>query len=336
MGNNPVMGIDPDGEFVWFIPIAVGIISGGINVAANWGAIQAAGGGWAAMGAAASSFGVGFAAGALSTAGATALAPIILPALGTGFLGGAALGAVGGGIGGFISGAGNTWLNGGSFGQGLAAGGIGIASGAGLGALTGGTFSGLKSVFQGRDFWTGAIKNFRQPTLNLNQSNVNVNQNFPARTAPGVEPQVAGRGPGGGGNVGGGGNGGGGGSLMEGSMAIDIEMGRVGTNGGNNVLNLTTSSRSLAPSRTYSIYRSNGQLYKFGVTDANLARYEQSLKEAGKGAFGKFSSVMPKSQAHLMEKYLRSLHFNTTGQYALPGMKVPYPVNFNTGLRIRP
>jgi hypothetical protein len=101
-------------------------------------------------------------------------------------------------------------------------------------------------------------------------------------------------------------------------------------------IRLTTSSKSLAPLRTYSIYDGSGQLYKFGVTDANLARYGQSLRQAGPGAYGKFSSIMPKNQAHIMEKYLRSLHYNSTGQYALPGMKIPYPVNFNTGLPIRP
>jgi hypothetical protein len=38
----------------------------------------------------------------------------------------------------------------------------------------------------------------------------------------------------------------------------------------------------------------------------------------------------------MMEKYLRSLYYNSTGQYALPGMKVPYPVNLNTGIPIKP
>lgn len=101
-------------------------------------------------------------------------------------------------------------------------------------------------------------------------------------------------------------------------------------------INLTTSSKSIAPSRTYTIYDGSGQLYKFGVTDENLVRYGQSLKEAGPGAYGKVSGVMEKSEAHIMEKYLRSLQYNSTGQYALPGMKYPYPVNFETGLRIKP
>ncbi len=102
------------------------------------------------------------------------------------------------------------------------------------------------------------------------------------------------------------------------------------------VINLTTSSQSTAPSRTYTIFDGSGQLYKFGVTDANLVRYGQSLKQAGPGSYGRYSSIVPKKEAHILEKYLRSLHFNSTGQYTLPGMKVPYPVNFSTGLPIKP
>jgi hypothetical protein len=103
-----------------------------------------------------------------------------------------------------------------------------------------------------------------------------------------------------------------------------------------NPIKLTTSSGSLAPSRTYTIYNRFGELQKFGVTDANLVRYGQSLKSAGPGAYGKFSSIMYKGKAHTMERYLRSLQFNSTGQYALPDMKYPYPINFNTGLPVKP
>ena len=98
---------------------------------------------------------------------------------------------------------------------------------------------------------------------------------------------------------------------------------------------LTTSSKSLANSRTYTIYDGSGDLFKFGVSDANLLRYNQSLKLAGPGSYGKYSSIMPKKTAHIMEKYLRSLHYNSTGQWTIPGMKVPYPIDFNTGLSIK-
>lgn len=99
---------------------------------------------------------------------------------------------------------------------------------------------------------------------------------------------------------------------------------------------MTTSSGSLAPSRTYTIYDGTGRLYKFGVTDVKLVRYNQSLLEAGPGATGKYSSPMFKGKAHSTERYLRSLQFKSTGQYSLPGMKYPYPINFDTGLKIKP
>jgi len=101
-------------------------------------------------------------------------------------------------------------------------------------------------------------------------------------------------------------------------------------------ITLTTSSKSNAPSRVYSIYDGQEELYKFGVTDANLGRFGQSIKQAGPGAYGKYSQIMPKYQAHIMEKYLRSLHFHSTGVWRLDGMKIPYPVDFDTGLPIKP
>ncbi len=101
-------------------------------------------------------------------------------------------------------------------------------------------------------------------------------------------------------------------------------------------IKFTTSSKSLAPSRTYAIYDEFGELYKFGVTDKNLGRYMQSLKEAGPGSTGKYSGIMTKQEAHMMEKYLRSLHYNSTGQYTLPGMKIPYPRDFDTMTPIKP
>ena len=99
---------------------------------------------------------------------------------------------------------------------------------------------------------------------------------------------------------------------------------------------LTTSSKSLKPSRNYTIYNSKGELRKFGVSDADLIRSEKSLMEAGPGSYGKYSDIVPKYQAHINEKYLRSLHYNSTGTYTLPGMKIPYPVNLRTGIRIKP
>lgn len=104
---------------------------------------------------------------------------------------------------------------------------------------------------------------------------------------------------------------------------------------GDEAIELATSSVSMAPSRTYTIYDGTGNLYKFGVTDEGLKRYSQSLTEAGPNSFGRYSSVMPKFEAHSLEKYLRSLQFNSTGQWVLPGMKIPYPVDFTTLKPIR-
>ncbi|SFF27015.1 hypothetical protein SAMN04488541_10232 [Thermoflexibacter ruber] len=61
----------------------------------------------------------------------------------------------------------------------------------------------------------------------------------------------------------------------------------------------------------------------------------EAIDEMGAN-FGKakFSYIMPKNQAHLMEKYLRSLHYTSTGQWRLDGMKVPFPHDLNTGKRI--
>ncbi|MEO1030035.1 MAG: DUF6443 domain-containing protein [Bacteroidota bacterium] len=99
---------------------------------------------------------------------------------------------------------------------------------------------------------------------------------------------------------------------------------------------MTTSSGQLKLSVTYTIYNRFDELYKFGVSDFRLDRYNESLLEAGPGAYGKFSRPMFKGKAHAYEKYLRSLHYNTTGQWALPGMIKPYPVDFDTMKRIKP
>ncbi len=100
-------------------------------------------------------------------------------------------------------------------------------------------------------------------------------------------------------------------------------------------IELTTSSKSLKPSRNYTIFDEKGEVYKFGVTDPNLKRYGISLKEAGPNSTGIFSDIKPKYEAHISEKYMRSLYFNSTGKYFLEGMKIPFPVNFDTGLRIK-
>ena len=56
MGNNPVMYVDPNGEFVWAIPIAIGAA---MNVVGNWDHISNAGNFWDGVGLAAGYAGVG-------------------------------------------------------------------------------------------------------------------------------------------------------------------------------------------------------------------------------------------------------------------------------------
>ncbi|MCY2962142.1 MAG: polymorphic toxin-type HINT domain-containing protein, partial [Planctomycetota bacterium] len=101
-------------------------------------------------------------------------------------------------------------------------------------------------------------------------------------------------------------------------------------------LGMGTSSTSSAPSRVYTIYV-NGSFHKFGVTDAAGKRLREVVRSLGDVEIAiSVSKEMPKYRAHMIEKYLRSLHFNSTGQWHLPGMKYPFPVDFSTGLPIPP
>ncbi len=102
------------------------------------------------------------------------------------------------------------------------------------------------------------------------------------------------------------------------------------------ITTLTTSSKMTIPRVVYTISLPDATLYKFGVSDPELERAYQSLDAAPPGSTMTISNVMPKNDAHLMEKYLRSLQFNSTGQWQLPGMKVPYPIDFTTGKPIGP
>jgi len=100
-------------------------------------------------------------------------------------------------------------------------------------------------------------------------------------------------------------------------------------------IDLGTSSKKMNPSRVYTIYDDNGNLYKFGVTDENLNRLGEVPGKLPKTYKYRVSrTVFPKFKAHIMEKYLRSLHFASTGQWRLEGMKIPHPHNLTTGVKI--
>jgi hypothetical protein len=133
--NNPLMFTDPDGEFIVdamligaFINAAIQTATGNVN---NVGDFFLAAGIGAVSGTAGAGVGA-LVSGALSTA----------TTFGGAVLNGAAVGAAGGFAGGFVGGAGNAWMGGANFGQGilsgLNAGAYSAAGGAILGGVSGG------------------------------------------------------------------------------------------------------------------------------------------------------------------------------------------------------
>ena len=183
MGNVPVMGVDPDGNVAWFVPLIIGAalnvgsqaLAGNINnfwdglgyaaIGAASGALGAgiANGVSAALGGA-SSFGAGFAS-AFSANGTLAAAG--LTGVGSSFFNGAAIGASAGFSAGFTSGFGNAVVGGktNALGKGINTGFIGGL----LGGLIGGISQGIDAVKDGRRFFDGATV----------QNNVIADRNLP-------------------------------------------------------------------------------------------------------------------------------------------------------------
>ena len=145
MGNNPVMGVDPDGEWVHIVIGAV--IGGAINlgIKAYQGDINSWGDGFAA-------FGIGAAAGAVGAA--TGGAAFLAAGGGAAGAGGFAAGAVGGMVGSAasmpIQSAGNSLYFGDPF-MTAEQYGIGILAG----GLIGGTLNGINASAHGKGFWKG-------------------------------------------------------------------------------------------------------------------------------------------------------------------------------------
>jgi RHS repeat-associated protein len=131
-GNSPGMYIDPDGEWVWLIPVVMGAINSGMQSYMNGGSFWQG----AAIGAAAGLIGVGVGAGVSAIVGQS-----------SGFLGG----AISGFAGGFAGSASGAWMSGANFGDGLKAGLVG----GGIGAAMGGLVGGANAVENGGNFWTG-------------------------------------------------------------------------------------------------------------------------------------------------------------------------------------
>ena len=166
--NNPLKYTDPDGEWAHLV---IGALIGGIvNLATNWSSINTFGEGLAY-------FGIGAAAGALSAGVGMGVSSLIGGGtFGAGFLGttaaktavtsfasGSVIGASSGLTGGFVTGAGNLWMQGANFAQGLWNGTKAGVKGAFWGAIGGGLGGGIDAALDGRDFLSGdvIIKNSR-------------------------------------------------------------------------------------------------------------------------------------------------------------------------------
>ena len=172
--NNPLKYTDPSGEF-WHIVIGAAIGGtvnwlahghefswkgfGYFNVGALAGAATAAVGGGMSSAMAGGSFWAG--------AGGTSAAMSVTSS----FASGAAIGATTGAIGGTITEAGNAWMGGATFGQGVLKGFIGGNISGLAGGLIGGVAGGISAVSDGRDFWTGheweTIADYKLPNGDL-------------------------------------------------------------------------------------------------------------------------------------------------------------------------
>jgi hypothetical protein len=158
------MYTDPSGEWIHLV---IGAVIGGImNVAMNAKNIDNF---WHGLG----YFGIGAAAGVLGAGiGAGTSSAVVGGSFGAGFIGssaaltstgfaaGMASGLCSGLSSGFVLGAGNSWMQGGSFGQGVFSGFRAGVMGGVTGGLSGGIMGGLDALSRGRDFWTGSFKQY--------------------------------------------------------------------------------------------------------------------------------------------------------------------------------
>lgn len=139
--NNPLRYTDASGEFMNIV--IAGLVSGVYNLG-----MQGAKGQIHSLKDGLLSFGVGALAGALGERVRNSVG-------GVGFFSGATSGALGGFTSGAILEAGNAWISGSSFTQGLGAGLKGGLTGAVIGAIVEGAFSGINSTNHGGNFFTG-------------------------------------------------------------------------------------------------------------------------------------------------------------------------------------
>ena len=159
MGNSPVMGVDPDGEF-WNLIIGAAI-GGTINWATHGAKFNAQGLKYFGVGALAGALSAGIGAGVnVAMAGGSFGAGFAGPAAGissTGFVAGAATGASAGFTNGIISGTGNGLLGGQTFNQSLEEGLKGGLKQGLAGGITGGIFGGIDAMKKDVNFFTGKV-----------------------------------------------------------------------------------------------------------------------------------------------------------------------------------
>ena len=151
--NNPFKYTDPDGEWIFLVPVIIGAMYGtyqGLAMGAAKGAT-----GWSMVSYALGGAGIGAVAGLGAAAGGAAVG-VYLSSVGItgGIIGGGITGLAGGAIGGAINGFGMTGLGGGSFKQALSAALVQGLVGAAMGGFLGGAI-GAGSVPKGSNIWNG-------------------------------------------------------------------------------------------------------------------------------------------------------------------------------------
>jgi len=180
IGGNPVINVDPDGEFI--IPaIMIGIM---INTALHSGQINNFGDwlGYAAVGAASGALGAGIGAGVgsalMGTGFSAGFSGASTAAAASGFGAGFVSGAAGGFSAGFVSGFGNTAMAGGNLSAMLNTGIKEGLIGAGIGGVGGGIVGGINAINNNKNFWTGQNRQIGRSPFSFNNKPVNPNELF--------------------------------------------------------------------------------------------------------------------------------------------------------------
>ena len=159
-GNAPMVYIDEDGRFFWLIfAVAAGAYLGGVQQSGSWNPLKwnwSSGKLWGGMALGGLSGVAGYGVGAAVTGAFAVPGTLGATFFQSGAVAGAASGAAGGATAGMINGAGQAWIDGASFGEGLLSGVLQAGTGAATGGVAGGAINGFSSLLKGNNFWTGA------------------------------------------------------------------------------------------------------------------------------------------------------------------------------------